>query len=69
MGTKTNNTHNQALYLMSELLRDGHNINTLPLPAGRLQSIEAGGTFTGQELAALEKAYSKSYGHSKPLPK
>jgi hypothetical protein len=61
--------HNKGLYLLNELLRDGHNQNTLPLPPGALERIEAGETFTGQELAALEKAYSKSYGHSKPLPK
>jgi hypothetical protein len=62
-------THNTGLYLLNELLRDGHSQATLPLPEGKLQAIEDGATFTGIELAALEKAYSKSYGHSKPLPR
>ncbi len=63
------NAHNKGLYLLNELLRDGHNQATLPLPPGKLQGIEDGETFTEPELAALEKAYGKSYGHSKPLPK
>ncbi len=61
-----NATHNKGLFLLNELLRDGHNQATLPLPAGKLQDIENGETFTGPELAALEKAYSKSYGHNIP---
>ena len=64
MVTKVNNTvHNQCLFLLNELLRDGHNQSTLPLPAGALERIENGETFTGPELAALQQEYSKSYGH------
>jgi hypothetical protein len=61
--------HNKGLYLLNELLRDGHTTATLPLPAGKLQALEDGATFTGPELAALERAYNGSYGHRKPLPK
>jgi hypothetical protein len=61
--------HNKGLYLLNELLRDGHDQNTLPLPPGKLERIENGETFTEPELAALEEAYSKSYGYRKPLPK
>jgi len=55
-------THNKGLYLLNELLRDGHNQVTLPLPPGKLQAIENGATFTGPELAALETAYKNSLG-------
>ncbi len=64
-----NATHNKGLFLLNELLRDGHNQTTLPLPPGKLERIESGETFTGQEMIALETAYIKSYGHSKPLLK
>lgn len=60
---------NQGLFYMNELLRDGHDQDTLPLPPGRLQGIESGETFSMRELAALERAYRRSYGHSIPLPK
>jgi hypothetical protein len=62
------NAHNKGLFLMNELLRDGHNTNTLPLPASKLQELEAGETFTRPELAALQQAYDSSCG-IKPLPK
>lgn len=64
-----NDNHNKGLYLMNELLRDGHNQSTLPLPPGKLQELENGGTFSDRELAALEHAYRDSYGPStNPLP-
>jgi hypothetical protein len=57
-------THNKDLYLLNELLRDGHNQATLPLPPGKLERIEEGESFTGPELAALETAYQSSFGHN-----
>ena len=53
-------TQNEGLYLLNELLRNGYTQETLPLPQGKLSGIEDGDEFTAQDLVQLRHAYNNN---------
>lgn len=58
----SNTAHNEALFLVNELLRDGHTEATLPLPQGKLRAIEERDEkLDERDLANLRLAYANSH--------